>query len=59
MGLTHHSDRGAQHGCREQPLREYQNREFFRTLKIEEVYLKDYRDFEEAQRNIGRFIEEV
>ncbi len=32
---------------------------FFRTLKMEEVYLKDYRDFEEAQQNIGRFIEEV
>lgn len=24
---------------------------FFRTLKMEEVYLKDYRDFEEAQEN--------
>lgn len=32
---------------------------FFRTLKMEEVYLKDYRDFEEAEGNIGRFIEEV
>ena len=32
---------------------------FFRTLKMEEVYLKDYRDFEEAQDNIGQFIEEV
>ncbi len=32
---------------------------FFRTLKMEEVYLKDYRDFEEAHENIGRFIEEV
>ncbi len=32
---------------------------FFRTLKMEEVYLKDYRDFEEAQENIGEFIEEV
>jgi putative transposase len=32
---------------------------FFRTLKMEEVYLKDYRDFEEAQQNIGEFIEEV
>jgi len=32
---------------------------FFRTLKMEEVYLKDYRDFEEAQQNIGWFIEEV
>jgi transposase InsO family protein len=32
---------------------------FFRNLKMEEVYLKDYRDFEEAQQNIGQFIEEV
>ena len=32
---------------------------FFRTLKMEEVYLKDYRGFEEAQENIGEFIEEV
>jgi transposase InsO family protein len=32
---------------------------FFRTLKMEEVYIKDYRDFEEAERNIGEFIEEV
>lgn len=32
---------------------------FFRTLKMEEVYLKDYRDFEEAHENIGEFIEEV
>lgn len=32
---------------------------FFRTLKLEEVYLKDYRDFEEAHENIGQFIEEV
>ena len=32
---------------------------FFRTLKMEEVYLKDYRGFEEAEQNIGEFIEEV
>jgi putative transposase len=32
---------------------------FFRTLKIEEVYLKDYRTFEEAGQNMGHFIEEV
>lgn len=32
---------------------------FFRSLKMEEVYLKDYRDFEEAEENIGQFIEEV
>lgn len=32
---------------------------FFRTLKLEEVYLKDYHDFEEAEENIAEFIEEV
>jgi putative transposase len=32
---------------------------FFRTLKMEEVYLKDYRDFEKAEQNIGEFVEEV
>jgi putative transposase len=33
---------------------------FFRNLKMEEVYLlKDYRTFEEAEQNIGEFIEEV
>lgn len=32
---------------------------FFKTLKMEEVYLKDYENFEEAEENIGEFIEEV
>jgi putative transposase len=32
---------------------------FFRTLKMEEVYLKEYQDFEEAHQNIAQFIEEV
>lgn len=32
---------------------------FFKTLKTEEVYLHDYRSMEEAEANIGRFIEEV
>jgi transposase InsO family protein len=32
---------------------------FFRTLKLEEVYIKDYHDFKEAHENIGQFIEEV
>jgi transposase InsO family protein len=32
---------------------------FFRSLKMEEVYLKDCRDFEEAEEDIGQFIEEV
>ena len=32
---------------------------FFRTLKLEEVYIKEYRTFEEAQENMSQFIEEV
>jgi putative transposase len=32
---------------------------FFKTLKQVEVYLKQYQTFEEAQTNIGQFIEEV
>ena len=32
---------------------------FFKTLKREEVYLKEYRTFGEAQANIGQFIEDV
>ncbi len=32
---------------------------FFGTLKMEEVYLNEYRTYEEAERDIGRFIEEA
>ena len=32
---------------------------FFKTLKTEEVYLKEYQSFAEAQANIEQFIEEV
>jgi Integrase core domain len=32
---------------------------FLRTLKHEEVHLKQYQTFEEAQTNIGQFIEDV
>jgi putative transposase len=32
---------------------------FFKTLKYEEVYLKEYRTLEEARANIEAFIEEV
>jgi putative transposase len=41
------------------PYENAQIESFFRTLKLEEVYIKDYRTFEEAQENIGKFIEEV
>jgi len=30
---------------------------FWRSLKYEEVYLKDYADLPEARREIGRYIE--
>ena len=30
-----------------------------RTIKEEEVYLSEYRDFEEAREQIGRFIDDV
>jgi putative transposase len=32
---------------------------FFKTLKREEVYLKQYRTFVEAEANIGQFIDDV
>lgn len=32
---------------------------FFKTLKVEEVYLKEYTDFEDAYHNIKSFIEDV
>ena len=41
------------------PYENAQVESFFRTLKLEEVYIKDYQYFEEAEANIGEFIEEV
>jgi transposase InsO family protein len=41
------------------PYENAQAERFFRTLKEEEVYLKEYRTFEEARANIGSFIEDV
>jgi transposase InsO family protein len=32
---------------------------FFRTLKVEEVYLNEYENYEHARRELGRFIEDV
>ena len=32
---------------------------FFKTLKCEEVYLQHYQTFQEAEANLGRFIEDV
>jgi transposase InsO family protein len=41
------------------PYQNAQAESFFKTLKREEVYLKDYRTFEEAEQNLARFIEDV
>lgn len=41
------------------PYENAQAESFFKTLKWEEVYLNEYRDYFEAKANIGRFIEEV
>jgi putative transposase len=32
---------------------------FFKTRKREEVYLHDYRTFEEAEANLSRFVEDA
>ena len=73
-GLIHHSDQGVQYASSEYVLRleetgaqismaavgnPYENESFFRTLKLEEVCIKEYRDFEEAEENIAEFIEEI
>jgi putative transposase len=41
------------------PYENAQAERFFRTLKHEEVYLKDYRSFAEAEANLDRFIGDV
>jgi putative transposase len=41
------------------PRENAQAESFFRTLKHEEVYLQEYRDFEDAYQSIGRFIDDV
>lgn len=41
------------------PYENAQAERFFRTLKTEEVYLKEYRTFAEAHANIGDFIDDV
>jgi putative transposase len=44
---------------RGQPKDNPQAESFFRTLKMEQVYLSEYLDFDDAQRQIGHFIEAV
>jgi putative transposase len=41
------------------PYENAQAESFFRTLKREEVYLKEYQTFEEAEANLARFIEKI
>jgi len=41
------------------PYENAQAESFFKTLKREEVHLKDYRTFAEAQANLARFIDDV
>ena len=45
--------------ARGNPYENAQAESFFKTLKSEEVYLKDYRDIAEAEHNLERFIEDV
>jgi putative transposase len=45
--------------ARGNPYENAQAESFFKTLKYEEVYLKEYRTFEEALMNLEPFIEEV
>ena len=41
------------------PYENAKTESFFKTLKMEEVYLNDYRSFQEAHANLERFIEAV
>jgi transposase InsO family protein len=41
------------------PRENAQAESFFRTLKHEEVYLNDYQTYQQAERSLGRFIEDV
>jgi transposase InsO family protein len=45
--------------ARGNPYENAQVESFFKTLKSEEVYLKDYHDIAEAQQQLARFIEDV
>ena len=44
---------------RGQPKDNAQAESFFRTLKVEQVYLSEYDNFDDAHRQIGHFIEDV
>jgi putative transposase len=55
----------AQHGVRSSmastgnPYEHAQAEAFFKTLKTEEVYLKEYQTFAQAEANLARFVEDV
>ena len=44
---------------RRPPTENAQAERFFRTLKYEEIYLKHYQTYEEAEANLREFIETV
>jgi transposase InsO family protein len=64
-GLIHHSDRGVQIDARismsakGNPYDNTKAESFFKTLKREEVALNHYETFEDAEAQIGRFIDDV
>jgi transposase InsO family protein len=45
--------------ARGNPYENAQAEAFFKTLKSEEVYLKEYRDITDAEQHLERFIEDV
>jgi transposase InsO family protein len=59
--VTRLQERGLQisMAARGNPYENAQAESFFKTLKSEEVYLKEYRDIDEARQHLDRFIEDV
>jgi len=45
--------------ARATPLDNAQAESFFKTVKVEEVYLHTYQTFEEARQHLAHFLEEV
>ena len=72
VGLIHHSDQGFQYvkilkengieismSVKANPYDNAKMESFFRTLKVEEVYMSDYETYEDVLSSIPYFIEEV
>lgn len=60
--LIHHSDQGSQYAANEYVEKLNDNafmESFIKTLKYEEVYLREYESFDGAYENIKKFIEDV